>query len=80
VVEVALHQVGAPEQKRALAVGLEDEEAAVLEEAAEQRPDADVLLAAAPARPEGAGRPREDLDLDTRVGGRVELRHDLLVG
>ena len=37
VVEVARHQVGAAQQERALAVGLEDEEAAVLEEAAEQR-------------------------------------------
>ena len=32
------------------------------------------------AGPERAGRAREDLDLDARVGGRVELVDDLLVG
>ena len=37
-------------------------------------------LPPAPPRAEGAGRPREDLDVDSRVGGRVELRDDLLVG
>src|SRR5262249_23611546 len=59
---------------------LEDEEPAVLEEATEQRADVDVQLAPAPARPEGARRPREDLDLDARVGRGVELGDDLLVG
>ena len=76
MVEVARHQVGASEQVRRLSPRLEDEEAAVLEEPAEQASDPDVLLAVALARPERAGRGREDLDLDARV----QLRDDLLVG
>src|SRR5438067_9518936 len=43
VVEVAGHQVGAAEQVRLAVAGLEAEEAAVLEEAAEDGPDAGVV-------------------------------------
>src|ERR671937_609460 len=79
VIEVARHQIGSPEQVAGLAVRLEDEEPAVLEEPAENRAHLDVLPAPSLARPQRAGRPREDFDLDPRVGSLVELVDDLLV-
>ena len=62
VVEIALHEVGAADVRRDALVGLERVDAAVLEEAADDRADVDVLGHALDAGPERARRARDDVD------------------
>ena len=74
VVEVARHQVGAAEQVRRSLAGLEAEEPAVLEEAAEHGAHADVL--AQPRRRPGRSvqtRAHDEVDLRAGLRGAVEL-------
>ena len=80
VVEVARHQVGAAEQVALRVAGLEAVEAAVLEEAAEDRAHADPLAEPLDARPEHADRADDQVDLGARLRGLVELLDDLRVG
>ena len=60
-------------------VGLERVDPAVLEEAADDRADVDVLGDALDPGPERARRARDDLDRRPRVRRRVELVDDLRV-
>ena len=71
-VEVAVHQVGRADPGLWLAAVLEPEDAAVLEEAAEDAADADVLRQARDAG-RSAQMPRDpDLDRDAGLRGAVE--------
>ena len=76
VVEVARHQVGAPDQVGLLLAGLEAEEAAVLEEAAEDRAHADPVAQALDAGAQHADRAHDQVDLGARLRGAVELLDD----
>ena len=68
-----------PRKTSTVVVGLERVEPAVLEVAACDRPDVDVLAEARDAGPEHADRARADLDPRALLGGRVELVDDVLV-
>ena len=64
-VEVAVHHVGAADEDHRLAAAAEEEDARVLEEAAEDRADLDVL-ATAPRRPgRSAQMPRTQMSTCT---------------
>ena len=78
MVEVALHQVRASDVRRDAVVGLERVDAAVLEEAADDRADVDVLGQAFDPGAEGARRAGDDVDL-ARPGRFVQLLDDLRV-
>ena len=69
-----------PRKVVGLLARLEDEEAAVLEEAAEDAAHADRLGEPRDARPELADGAGDDVDLGAGLRGRVELLDDRLVG
>src|SRR5687768_9850346 len=62
-VEVTGHEIGASEQIELLAVPLEREQAAVLEEPAEHAPDPNSLAQPVHTGMQRADAPRDDLDL-----------------
>ena len=73
VVEVARHQVGAAHVRRAAVARLEQEQAAVLEEAAEHAAHADALAQAGDAGPQRADAADDQVDARAGLRGRVEL-------
>src|SRR5207342_2836234 len=72
VVEVPRQQVGAAEEVPRLAVRIEDEETAVLEEAPQDAPDGDVLAHPLDAGTDPADAPDDDLDLRAGIRRPVE--------
>ena len=80
MVEIAGHQIGAAEQERAPASRVEDVEAAVLEEPAEDAAHADGLAEARHARTKRADAARDDVDLRALLRCAVQLLDELLVG
>src|SRR5262249_49633997 len=78
--EVARHDIGAAEEVGPLVVDLEAVEPAVLQEAAEDRTDADVLAQPFDAGDEGADRAHDEIDLRPRLGRAVQLVDDVRVG
>src|SRR5690242_7126135 len=62
VIEVARQEIGAPEEVPALLAALEDEEAAVLQEAAEHAPDPHVLAHPLDSGTEPADAAGDDVD------------------
>ena len=79
MVEIARHQIGAAEQERAPASRVEDVEAAVLEEPAEDAAHADGLAEARHARTKRADAARDDVDLRALLSCAVQLLDELLV-
>src|SRR5919198_3013009 len=80
VVEVALHHVRAADVYLFVAAVLEVEDARVLEKAADDAADVDVLAQALHARTKHADAADDEIDLDARLGRRVERVDDTLVG
>ena len=80
VVEVALHQVGSYPGVRLLIARLEAEEAAVLEEPAEDRAHADRSLSPSTPGREHADGADDQVDLGACLRGAVELLDDRRVG
>src|SRR5581483_8324087 len=77
VVEVARHEVRAPEIEPVLVAGLEVEEPAVLEEAAEHAPDANGVAHLRHAGPQRADAADDQVDARAGLGGGVQLVDDL---
>ena len=79
MVEVALHEIRASDVRRDALVGLERVDAAVLEEASDDRADVDVLREPLDAGTERARRAGDDVDLRARPRRCVELVDDLRI-
>src|SRR5262249_33364205 len=73
MVEVARHQIGAADVERAPLRRLEDEETAVLEEAAENATDGDVRAELGDSRAYGADTAHEEVDFRAGLRRGVEL-------
>src|SRR6266487_2084543 len=80
MVEVPRHQIRASEQERTLVARVEDEEAAVFEEPAEDAAHSDRLAEARHARSKRADAARDDVDLGALLRSSIQLLDDLLVG
>jgi hypothetical protein len=83
-VEIARHHVGRGDVDRGLAVrqavtAAEAVDAAVLEEAADDRLDADAFRQAGHARPQAADAAHHEVDLDARARGFIERVDDLRI-
>src|SRR5262249_42426850 len=80
VVEVPRHQIGAAEERRGVIRGLENEQSAVLEEAADDAAHPDGLAQIGNSGPQRADTAREDLDLRALLRGGVQLIDDVWIG
>ena len=78
-VEVAWHPVGGAEIEIGLAAIFEIEDAAVLEEAADETSYADTMAEASDAGPESAGAANNEIDLDAGARGAIESLDDRLI-
>src|SRR5690554_5855784 len=78
-VEVAVHEIGGADEDLRVPVFGEGEDSRMLEVAAEDRPDCDVLRQPGHTRPQRADATDLDVDLGARLRGAVEGIDDLLV-
>ncbi len=76
--EIAVHPVGRRQVHRLFALGIEIEDAGVLQEAAHDGAHADVLRQARHPGAQGAHAAHDQVDLHARLAGLVELGDDLL--
>src|SRR5215469_13471959 len=77
LVEIAWHQVGAAEVNLRISAVFEAEDAAMLQEAADDGPHADATADIAQARPQCAHTADDQIDRNTGVRGRIKLLDDL---